>query len=85
MDFGIAAIHHGESVADLGTASDVSEVVSAIGEDQAKSSRRLAARAAGENPRDKHKTSRYDRIGATSSSHPGPGRRSPRSRSEPGR
>ena len=34
VDFVIAAIHHGESVADLGTAGDVAEIVSPIGKDQ---------------------------------------------------
>ena len=34
MDFGIAAIHHGERVADLRTAGDVAEVVSPIGKDR---------------------------------------------------
>ncbi len=34
MNFGIGAIHHGESVADLGTAGHVSKIVSPIGEDR---------------------------------------------------
>ncbi len=67
MDFGIAAIHHGERVADLRPASDVAKVVRAVREDQRDPVGGCPPRQPERGPDRNRKMSRYDRIGAISS------------------
>ena len=80
MDLEIAAIHDGKSVANLGTAGDIAEIVRAIGEDRGHPVGVAGPGGRRRNPANKHKASKYGRIGATSSLPSRQVDRSPRSR-----